>query len=117
MKSIAVMIMADMLVMSTPIPDGYRISKIFGLVTGLTARTRGIGGKFIAGIQSMAGGEVSAFTSEMEKARFEAIERMKEKAKKLGANAVVGVDIETSEVYQGIVLVSATGSAIVVEKK
>jgi uncharacterized protein YbjQ (UPF0145 family) len=108
--------MAELLVMNTPAPDDYRIVKIFGLVTGLTARTRGIGGKFVAGLEAMAGGEVTAFTSEMEKARFEAIERMKEKAVKLGANAVVGVDIETSEVYAGIVLVSATGTAMVVEK-
>lgn len=109
--------MPDMLIMNTPAPDDYEIVQIFGLVTGLTARTRGIGGKFVAGLEAMAGGEVSAYTSEMEKARFEAIERMKEKAEKLGANAVVGVDIETSEIYIGIVLVSATGTAMIVKKK
>ncbi|MDP2973844.1 MAG: heavy metal-binding domain-containing protein, partial [Candidatus Diapherotrites archaeon] len=66
--------------------------------------------------ESMAGGEVSSFTSEMEKARYQAIDRMKEKAKAIGANAVVGVDIETSEVYVGVALVSATGTALKVEK-
>ena len=109
--------MAELLVMNTPAPDDYDIIEIFGLVTGLTARTRGIGGKLIAGLEAMAGGEVTAYTSEMEKARFEAIERMKEKATKLGANAVVGVDIETSEIYIGIVLISATGTAMIVKKK
>lgn len=103
--------------MTTALPSDYRIVKNFGLVTGMTCRTRGIGGKFIAGFESMAGGEVSAFTSEMEKARFQAIERMKEKARALGANAVAGVDIETSEVYVGIVLVSATGTAMVIEER
>ncbi len=109
--------MDDLLLITTPLPDEYKIVKILGLVTGLTARTRGVGGRFIAGIESMVGGEVSAFTSEMEKARFEAIERLKQKAVQLGANAIVGIDIETSEVFVGTVLVSATGTAMVVENR
>ncbi|MBS3062160.1 MAG: YbjQ family protein [Candidatus Diapherotrites archaeon] len=107
----------DLLIMNTPLPDEYRIVKVLGVVTGLTARTRGIGGKFIAGIEGMVGGEVSAFTSEMEKARFESIERLKQKAIALGANAIVGLDLETTEVYMGTVLVSATGTALVVESR
>ncbi|MBI4044944.1 MAG: YbjQ family protein [Candidatus Diapherotrites archaeon] len=107
----------ELLLMNTPLPDEYKIVKILGIVTGLTARTRGIGGKFIAGLEGMVGGEVSAFTSEMEKARFEAIERLKQKATQLGANAVVGIDIETSEVYIGTVLVSATGTALIISPK
>jgi len=101
--------------MTTPLPPEYKTIKYLGLVTGMTCRTRGVGGKFVAGFEAMAGGEVTSFTSEMEKARFQAIDRMKEKATQLGSNAVVGIDIETSEVYVGIVLVSATGTALVVE--
>jgi uncharacterized protein YbjQ (UPF0145 family) len=63
----------------------------------------------------MVGGEVSAFTSEIEKARMEALERMKVKARGLGANAVIGLDMETSDVLQGTVLISATGTAVVIE--
>ncbi len=63
----------------------------------------------------MAGGEVTAFTVEMEKARVEALQRLKENAARLGANAVVGVDVETTEVFQGTVLVSATGTAVILE--
>jgi uncharacterized protein YbjQ (UPF0145 family) len=74
-----------------------------------------MGGKFVAGIQSMLGGEVSAFTSEIEKARREAMNRMIDKAKKLSANAVIGLDIETSDILQGTVLISATGTAVVIE--
>lgn len=109
--------MAELLLMTTPVPQEYKIVKNFGLVTGVTCRTRGMGGKFIAGFQSMAGGEVTAFTSEMEKARYQAIDRMKEKAQQLGANALAGIDIETSEVFQGIVLVSATGTALFLESR
>ena len=103
--------------MTSPLPDTYKIVEILGLVTGSTARTRGVGGKFIASIESVFGGEVTAFTQEMEKARFEAIDRMKEKAVSLGANAIVGIDVETTEVFQGTVLVSATGTAMVVGEK
>jgi uncharacterized protein YbjQ (UPF0145 family) len=63
----------------------------------------------------MVGGEVSAFTSEIEKARLEALERMKAKVQRLGANAVIGLDIETSDVLQGTILISATGTAVVIE--
>jgi uncharacterized protein YbjQ (UPF0145 family) len=74
-----------------------------------------VGGKFIAGIQSAFGGEVTAFTSELEKARIEAIERAKDNAKRLGANAIVGLDMETSEVFEGVVVISATGTAVIIE--
>jgi len=103
------------IIVTTPNVPGYRIKKVLGVVTGLTPRTRGVGGKFVAGIQSMLGGEVSAFTSELEKARIEAMERAKENARRMGANAIVGLDIETSEVFEGVVVISVTGTAVVIE--
>jgi len=105
------------LIVTTPTVAGYKIKKVLGLITGLTPRTRGIFGKFIAGFESMAGGEVTAFTSEMEKARWEAIERAKARAIALGANAIIGIDVETSDLglQNGVVLFSATGTAVVIE--
>jgi len=96
-----------------------RITKVFGVVTGLTPRTRGILGKFVAGFESMFGGEVTAFTSELEKARLDAIRRVRSKALNLGANAVVGLDLETSDLglQLGVVVISATGTAVVIEKE
>ena len=105
----------DIVIVTTPSVPGFRVKKVVGVITGMTARTRGVGGMFVAGIQSMVGGEVSAFTSEIEKARIEAIERMKEKARRLGANAVIGLDMETSDILQGTVIISATGTAVVIE--
>jgi len=107
----------DFLVVTTPTIPGYRIRKVLGVVTGLVPRTRGFLGKFIAGVQSLMGGEISAFTSELEKTRAEAIERLKRKAKSMGANAIVGLDIETSDLglQAGVVVVSATGTAVIVE--
>src|SRR4030042_2690708 len=73
------------LMVTTHTVAGYKIKKVLGLVTGLTPRTRGILGQFIAGFESMAGGEVTAFTSEMEEARWEALERAQARPIALGA--------------------------------
>lgn len=98
---------------------GYKTKDVLGVVTGLTPRTRGVLGKFVAGIQSMIGGEVTAFTTELEKARLEAIERVKAKALALGANAIIGLDLETSDLglQSGVVVISATGTAVTVERE
>ena len=108
---------ASFIMTTTPAIPGYKIKKVLGVVTGLTPRTRGVLGKFIGGIQSMFGGEVTAFTTELEKARIEAMERVRAKAMNMGANAVIGLDLETSDLgYQmGIVVISATGTAVIVE--
>jgi uncharacterized protein YbjQ (UPF0145 family) len=105
---------SDIIIVTTPTIPGYTVQRIIGIVTGLTARTRGMGGRFVAGLQSMVGGEVSAFTTEIERARAEAINRVKTKARSLGANAILGLDLETTDVLQGTVLISATGTAVVV---
>jgi len=107
-------------VVTTPTIQGYKITKVLGLVTGLSPRTRGVGGQLWAGIQSLLGGEVTAFTLEVEKARLEAIQRVIEQAEKLGANAIVGMDLETSEMgsaQMNIMCISATGTAVVVEQE
>lgn len=107
----------NIMVSTTPAIPGYRIRKVIGIVTGLSPRTRGMLGRFIAGIETMFGGEIRAFTTEIEKARMEALERMKAKAAALGANAVVGVDLETSDLGlgAGIIVITATGTAVIVE--
>lgn len=106
--------MDQFIVTTTPTVPGYRIVRVLGIVSGITARTRGVGGKIISGIQSMLGGEVSAFTEEMVKARDEALRRAVDQAKSLGANAIIGLDFETTEVFQSVVMVSATGTAVVI---
>lgn len=105
------------LIATTPTIPGYKIKKVLGVVTGLTPRTRGVLGKIIAGIESIFGGEIRAFTVELEKARIEAIERVRAKALEMGANAIVGLDLETSDLglQQGVTVISATGTAVIVE--
>jgi uncharacterized protein YbjQ (UPF0145 family) len=106
---------SDIVIVTSQTIPGFRVKKVLGVVTGLTARTRGIGGKFIAGIESMIGGEVTAFTYEIEKARVEALDRMKIKARELEANAIIALDMETSNVFESTMLISATGTAVIVE--
>ena len=102
----------DFLVVTTPTIPGYTIKKVLGMVSGLSPRTRGFGGVLLASLQTLEGGEVTAFTSEIEKARLEAISRAIDAALELGANALVGLDIETSNLGETITLVSATATAV-----
>ena len=104
--------MREIMVVTTPTIPGYTITKVLGTVSGLSPRTRGLGGVLAASLQTIAGGEITAFTSEIEKARLEAISRAIEAAVELGANALVGLDIETSDLAQTITLISATATAV-----
>jgi uncharacterized protein YbjQ (UPF0145 family) len=109
--------MSDFLIVTIPMVPGYKIKNVLGVVSALTPRTRGVGGKIIASFQSAFGGEVTAFTSELEKARFETLNRLQERAEKMGANAIVGLDVETSDLglQMGVVMISATGTAVIIE--
>ena len=107
----------NFLMVTTPLIPGYKVTKVLGVVTGLTPRTRGVLGKFIASIQTMLGGEVTAFTTELEKARLEAMDRVRQKALSMGANAILGLDLETSDIglQAGVTVISATGTAVIIE--
>ena len=106
----------EFIVLTTPSIPGYHVTHVYGVVSGLSPRTRGVGGVFKGALQSIGGGEVSAFTSEIKKARDEAISRAIQEAHELSANAFIGVGIETSDIGQSyITLVSATGTAVKIE--
>ena len=105
-----------MMVVTTPTLPGYRVVRVLGVVHGLTVRTRGVGGKFVAGIEGMFGGEVTTYSSEADKARRESLQRLIEAATEMGANAMISADFETSDILQGVAtLFSAYGTAVVVE--
>jgi uncharacterized protein YbjQ (UPF0145 family) len=106
----------SVMVVTTPSVAGYEIVKVLGAVHGLTVRTRGVGGKIVAGIQGIFGGEVSSYSSECEKARKESMDRLVEEARRMGANAVVGADFETSDILQGTATIfSAYGTAVIIK--
>ena len=105
----------DIIVVTTSIIQGYEILKVLGTVHGITVRTRGVGGKIVAGIEGMLGGEVTSYSYEAEKARSESMERLIKKAKSVGANAVVRTDFETSDILNGsATLFSAYGTAVII---
>ena len=107
--------MEKILMVTTPEIPGYRIKEVKGIVYGESIRTRGFLGRFAAGLEALAGGRSYAYLRELEKTRSEAIEDLARNAAKMGANAVVGVDFETSEILEGFLVITAYGTAVVVE--
>lgn len=106
----------QIIVVTTPAVPGYNIVKVLGATPGITVRTRGVGGKIVAGIEGIFGGEVTSYTSEAEETRRDSSRRLIENAAKMGANAIVGADFETSDILQGAAtLFSAYGTAVIVE--
>ena len=94
---------------------GYRVTKSFGVVRGIIVRSRSVVGNFAAGIQSLFGGNISIYTSLCERARQDAFEQMLAHAGELGANAVVGVRYDATEIMAGITEVLCYGTAVFVE--
>jgi uncharacterized protein YbjQ (UPF0145 family)/ribosomal protein L40E len=104
-----------MVVTISTIP-GYEIVRALGTVHGMTVRTRGVGGKIMAGIEGMFGGEVTSYSSEAEKARKESMDRLIENAKSVGADAIVRTDFETSDILNGTATIfSAYGTAVIIK--
>ncbi len=95
--------------------DGFRTTKSLGIVRGITVRSRSIFGTIGASLQTLVGGNITLFTELCEKTREEAFELMMQHAQQLGANAVVGVRYDATEVMQGVTEVLCYGTAVVVE--
>ena len=95
--------------------DGYRIARNLGVVRGIMVRSRSIFGTIGGSLQTLVGGNISLFTSLCEKTRNEAFELMLDHARELGANAVVGIRYDATEVMQGVTEVLCYGTAVFVE--
>jgi uncharacterized protein YbjQ (UPF0145 family) len=95
---------------------GYRIARTFGLVRGITVRSRSVLGSLGASLQTFVGGNITLFEEMCDAAREQALERMMEHALERGANAVVGVRYDATEVMQGVTEVIAYGTAVQAER-
>src|ERR1700693_2709519 len=93
---------------------GHTIAKNLGIVRGITVRSRSIVGNIVGGIQSLFGGNITIYTNLCEQARSEAFARMCENAQGLGANAIVVVRYDATEVMAGLTEVLCYGTAVVV---
>jgi len=96
-------------------PPGYRIVRNCGIVRGIVVRSRSLLGNFAAGLQTIVGGNITVLTELCEKTREEAYDLMVEHAVEHGANAIVGMRYDATEVMQGVTEVLAYGTAVRVE--
>jgi uncharacterized protein YbjQ (UPF0145 family) len=95
---------------------GYRVVKTLGLVRGVTVRSRSIFGTIGASLETLVGGNITLFEDMCEKTREEALEVMMQHATEHGANAVIGMRYDATEVMQGVTEVLAYGTAVQVER-
>ena len=92
---------------------GYKVDKVLGLVYGITVRSRGIGGNIMAGLRSLAGGEINEYTEMAQQARQQALDRLADHAKGMGANAVISVMFDSTEIGQTMDEIIAFGTAVI----
>ena len=104
-----------MLCSNTEEIPGQQIVEFYGVVTGSTVRAKHIGRDIAAGLKNFVGGELKGYTELLQEAREEALQRMMEQARSVGANAVINVRFGTSSVAQGAAELFAYGTAVKVE--
>ena len=106
---------SDLFIVTTPFVSGYRVTRVIGATFGLVVRSRGLGQNIWAFFRAWGGGEIKVYTKLLEQVRHQALERLAEHAKSLGANAVISVGFDTSEMGSAMTEVLAYGTAVVVE--
>lgn len=96
--------------------NGFKVMTTLGVVRGITVRSRSIFGTIGGSLQTLVGGNISLFTELCEKTRQEAFEFMIDHAEALGANAVIGVRYDATEVMDGVTEVLCYGTAVMAER-
>lgn len=106
-----------MLVVTTENVPGYRRTKTLGQCFGVVVRSRGLGGNVLAGLRSIVGGEIHEYTQLLEEARRQAVDRLVANATAMGANAVLMMRFDSSEIGQFMSEIVAYGTAVVLEQE
>ncbi len=104
-----------MIVVTTPYLSGHRIVESKGMVFGLVVRSRGLGGNLMASLRSLGGGEIHEYTSLLEDTRRQALDRLVSNATLVGANAVLSMRFDSSELAGSMSEIVAYGTAVIVE--
>jgi uncharacterized protein YbjQ (UPF0145 family) len=104
-----------MLVVTTENVPGHRVVELRGQCFGVVVRSRGLGGNIMAGLRSIVGGEITEYTQLLEEARRHAVDRLVLNATTMGANAVVMMRFDSSEIGQTMSEIVAYGTAAVIE--
>ena len=103
-----------MIIATAPYIAGYRVQETKGQVFGLVVRSRGLGGNLVAGLRSIVGGEIHEYTSLLEDTRRQALDRLVQNATLLGANAVLSMRFDSSELSGTMSEIVAYGTAVIV---
>src|SRR5882757_9385418 len=104
-----------MLIVTTENIAGHRTITTLGQVFGVVVRSRGIGGNIMASLRSIVGGEITEYTQMLEEARRHALDRMVQNATLMGANAIVMMRFDSSEIGETMSEIVAYGTAAVIE--
>ena len=103
-----------MLITTAPFVGGWRVQDTKGPVCGLVVRSRGLGGNIMAGLRSIGGGEIHEYTSLLEDTRRQAMDRMVQNATLMGANAIISMRFDSTELANTMSEIVAYGTAVVV---
>ncbi|MGH2511308.1 MAG: heavy metal-binding domain-containing protein [Candidatus Limnocylindrales bacterium] len=102
-----------MIIATTPTVGGYRVAETKGHVFGLVVRSRGLAGNMVAGLRSLVGGEIHEYTSLLEDTRRQAVDRMVQNATLMGANAILSMRFDSSEIGNTMSEIVAYGTAVI----
>lgn len=104
-----------MVITTTPYVAGFRVTQSRGQVFGLVVRSRGLAGNISASLRSLVGGEIKEYTELLEDTRRQAMDRMVQNATLVGANAVISMRFDSSELNNSMSEIVAYGTAVVIE--
>lgn len=104
-----------MLIATTERVAGYGVKKTLGQCFGVVVRSRGLGGNIVAGLRSLVGGEIHEYTQLLEEARRHAVDRLVRNATAMGADAVIMMRFDSSEIGQTMSEIVAYGTAVTLE--
>ncbi|MFJ5623461.1 YbjQ family protein [Peribacillus loiseleuriae] len=106
-----------MIIVTTENIANYKVTEIKGPVFGLTVRARGLGKDIVASLKGLVGGEINQYTEMLEDARKQAMDRMVENAKVMGANAIIMMRFDSGEIGQNMSEIVAYGTAVIAERE
>ena len=104
-----------MIIVTTENIPGQRVREVKGQVFGVVVRSRGLGGNILASLRSIVGGEIHEYTALLEEARRHALDRLAQNAAAMGANAVVMMRYDSSEIGEIMSEIVAYGTAVIIE--
>ena len=108
--------MDDMIIVTMNDIPGYRVDEVYGEVFGLTVRSRNLFSQIGAGLQSLVGGEIKGMTTQLSDSRQQAVQRLVEEARSKGANAIIAMRFDASELGTNWTEICAYGTAVRVSK-